>query len=144
MKGLRNIIYATRIAGAMLFAGNSYSQGISEENVKVEEVKKEFRKLDNEAKNLTSTLIYTNPTSIKFDSLDQKTKNRLWSILSNHYELEVEQFENKLKDYEATQDKNADLQKTNEKLVSESKKFMSEIESLKEKYEPADEKKSKK
>ena len=144
MKGLRNIIYATGIAGAMLFAGNSYSQGISEENVKVEEVKKEFRKLDNEAKNLTSTLIYTNPTSIKFDSLDQKTKNRLWSILSNHYELEVEQFENKLKDYEATQDKNADLQKTNEKLVSESKKFMSEIESLKEKYEPADEKKSKK
>lgn len=144
MKGLRNIIYATRIAGAMLFAGNSYSQGISEENVKVEEVKKEFRKLDNEAKNLTSTLIYTNPTSIKFDSLDQKTKNRLWSILSNHYELEVEQFENKLKDYEATQDKNADLQKTNEKLVSESKKFMSEIESLREKYEPADEKKSRK
>lgn len=135
--GLKNILYATGIAGAMLFAGNSYSQD-SEEYIKIENIEKKSRKLEEEAKNLSSTLIYTNPTAIAFDSLDQKTKNRLWSILSNHYELETEQYENKLKELEATKEKNAEFQKTIEKLVSDNKTLTSDIKELKKKYEPAD------
>ncbi len=135
--GLKNILYATGIAGAMLFAGNSYSQD-SEEYIKIENIEKKSRKLEEEAKNLSSTLIYTNPTAIAFDSIDQKTKNRLWSILSNHYELETEQYENKLKELESTKEKNAEFQKTIEKLVSDNKTLTSDIKELKKKYEPAD------
>lgn len=136
--GLKNILYATGIAGAMLFAGNSYSQNASEEYIKIENIEKKSRKLEEQAKNLSSTLIYTNPTAISFDSLDQKTKNRLWSILSNHYELETEQYENKLKELEATKEKNVEFQKTIEALILEKKAKTEEIKELKKKYEPAD------
>ena len=135
---MKNLIYSLGIAG-MLFEGDSYSQETSG-FVKIENIKKEFRQLDTVAKNLASTIIYTNPTIIDFNSLDSKTKIRAWNILSNHYELEVEQFENKLKEYEALKSKLAELQKANEKLVLDNKASAAEIKALKEKYEPLDEK----
>ena len=94
---MKNLLCVLGIAGATLIAGNAYSQNY----VNVEEVKKEYRALDKPAKELSSISVYTNPTSIKFDSLDEITKKRAWSILANHYEMQVEQYENKLKDYEA-------------------------------------------
>ena len=141
---MKNLLYALGILGASLVAGNSYSQETSVGFVKIENVKKEFRQLDTAAKNLASTIIYTNPTAIDFNSLDSKTKSRAWNILSNHYELELEQQENKLKDYESCKTKNAELQKASEKLVSDNKALTLEIKTLKEKYEPVDEKDIKK
>ena len=71
---MKNLLYALGIAGLGLVPINSYSQETSG-YVKEEIIEKNFRKLDEGAKNLALTLVYTNPTSIKFDSLDQKTKN---------------------------------------------------------------------
>jgi|SRR3989344_2875650 len=136
---MKNLLYAVGILGAVLTAGNSYSQ-TTEEIIKTEEIKKEFRKLDTTAKNLPVTTIYTSPTSINFKALDGKTQLRLWNILSNYYETEMEQCKNKLKDYDETKAKNAEFQKTIEKLISDNKGLISEVKTFKEKYEPADEK----
>ena len=136
---MKNLLYALGIAGGMFFTGNSYSQETSG-YVKEEIIEKNFRKLEEGAKNLALTLVYTNPTSIKFDSLDQKTKNRLWNILANQYEFEKEQDENKLKEFETTKNKYSELQKSNENLVSNNKKCELENKDLKEKYEPVSEK----
>ncbi|KHO55553.1 MAG: hypothetical protein QT10_C0001G0157 [archaeon GW2011_AR19] len=136
---MKNLLYALGIAGLGLVPINSYSQETSG-YVKEEIIEKNFRKLDEGAKNLALTLVYTNPTSIKFDSLDQKTKNRLWNILANQYEFEKEQDENKLKEFETTKNKYSELQKSNENLVSNNKKCELENKDLKEKYEPVSEK----
>ena len=136
---MKNLVYALGILGATLAAGNSYSQ-TTEEIVKTEEIKKEFRKLDTAAKNLPSTLIYTNPLSINFKSLDEKTQQEVYIILAAHYEMEMGQCENKLKEYGETKAKNVEFQKTIEKLTSDNKALMSERDALKEKYDPVVEK----
>ena len=133
---MKNLVYALGILGATLAAENSYSQNY----VKEEKVEKNYRALEKPAKDLPSISVYTTPTSIQFDSLDEITKKRAWNILSNHYEMQVEQYENKLKDYEATKTKNLELQKSNDQLTSDNKAFISEIKTLKEQYEPVGEK----
>ncbi len=114
---MKNLLCALGFVSSALIVGNSYSQNY----VNVEEVKKEYRALDKPAKELPSILVYTHPTSIKFDSLDEVTKKRAWSILANHYEMQVEQYENKLKDYEDCQTKNANLEKEKVKLEQDKK-----------------------
>ena len=121
---MKNLLYALGIAGTALVAENSYSQNY----VNLEEVKKEYRALDNPAKELPSILVYTNPTSVQFDSLDEVTKKRAWNILANHYEMQVEQYENKLKDYEAVKGKLITSENQVKTLISEKTKLQTEIQ----------------
>ncbi len=121
---MKNILSLLGIAGSVLVAGNSYSQ----EYINVEEVKKEYRALDNPAKELPSISVYTNPTSIQFDSLDEVTKKRAWSILANHYEMQVEQYENKLKDYESVKAKLSASENQVKTLTSDKSKLQLDLQ----------------
>ena len=125
---MKNLLWTLGIAGSALIAGNSYSQNY----VKEEKVEKNYRALDKSAKELHSISVYTNPTSIQFDSLDEVTKKRAWSILANHYEMQVEQYENKLKDYEAVKVKLSASESQVKSLTSDKAKLQDDFNNCNE------------
>ena len=125
-------MYALGIAGGLLSAGNSYSQSEKNEKyVSIENIEKKSRELENAAKTFEVSTIYTNPTSIPFDSLDAKTKNRSWSILSNQYEIQTEQYENALKDYESLKSEKVKLEEDFKNLDINNKNLQEELKECK-------------
>ncbi|MDP3758529.1 MAG: hypothetical protein Q8Q86_02320 [Candidatus Daviesbacteria bacterium] len=127
---MKNLLYAVGFLGASLVAENSYSQ-TKENYVKIEKVEIKSRELENAAKNFTLSNVYTTPTSIPFDSLDEKTKNRVWQMLSNQYEVKTEQLENELKDCEGYKVQNAKLEETVKNLSADNEAIREESKSLK-------------
>ncbi|MDP2672296.1 MAG: hypothetical protein Q8O84_00595 [Nanoarchaeota archaeon] len=127
---MKNLLYAVGFLGASLAAGDSYSQ-TKENYVKIEKVEIKSRELENAAKNFTLSNVYTTPTSIPFDSLDEKTKNRVWQMLSNQYEVKTEQLENELKDCEGYKVQNAKLEETVKTLSADNEAIREESKSLK-------------
>ncbi|MBI2003984.1 hypothetical protein HYS72_00790 [Candidatus Pacearchaeota archaeon] len=127
---MKNLFYAVGIFGAVLAAENSYSQ-TKETYVKIETVEKKSRELDNATKNFAVSNVYTTPTSIPFDSLDERTKNRVWQMLSNQYEIEREQYENELKDYEGCKTQKANLEENVKTLSTDLEAVRNENKSLK-------------
>jgi len=121
---MKKLLCALGIVSSALIVENSYSQTY----VKTENVEKNYRELNNPAKELPSISVYTNPTAIHFDSLDEITKKRTWTILANHYEMQVEQYENKLKDYEADKVKITNLEGQIKTLNSDKSKLQADLQ----------------
>lgn len=139
---MKKLVQILGLASTITLSSGAYSQ--TEKYVNIEKVERKSRELENAAKNFGVSSVYTNPTSIPFDSLDSKTKNRVWQMLSNQYEIKVEQYENALKDYEACQKENLQKEEALKLLNEELDKLKKENGELKKPVHSEEDKPKKK